>query len=1563
MSADRNLTISINVNAGQAVQAIQSIRGALSGLNQQQQQSNQSTKQQTQAVAQSTDQFKDWQQAIDRARRNAYAMTIAGYQLAASGRAITGALKETVEQASEVDFAIRRAATTLEILDETSAIFKGLTESVSETAIATKLFDAEEIARGYYFWGSTTGQVVKSQQDLMNVQKGLLPVMQAAAITETGYQTAIKGTLSILQQFRRPYSEAKKVTEDLFYITQKTANEYPDLIEAFKMVGPVANQMNVSLREVMLMFGKLGDVGIKGTTAGRALRQVFRQLSRETPIATKALNEATSAAFGMGKTFKEIVFPNGKFAGMSNFLSTLVKITENMDEAQRGHLFSIIATAAEMPTLITLVNQQAEAMKRNTTIFEDAEDKIDFRDAARVFAESWALMENSIKAVIGELKAKLQPIVLTIGRTFVEVFRPVAAVIGDAALALNKFAIAHPQLTKMAVAGIAALGALTLLGGSVLLLTGGIRLLSGAVLPQFILEMLKGAAAGNAAAGGIAAYNAAVATSGVVTKRNLASMAVYALTLGRVNLAARGAAASQAILNPGLLGTASATSLLGKRIAIFGTLMKPIHGLATGLGKIVAAGARLGAVAGIVTFVAGAFSGLFKALGGGGGDLFGSLGNSLQGVFAVLGKVAKLLVAVGMLFFKAGEAVGFMVGQLVKFVAAIPGIGLLGDAVSGVADVVGGAIDKIVADFDYLFTAIDTSIAKIQWSQMTEEQQKALTKAASAEEKAYTDMESRRVAAFTSMNEHTAALSAMGITDMMEALEGGMAEGAPALAESIDINLVNPFSQKFQEIKDAAREAGTAIPGLFASTIDPTALSAVMQPMVDSAIATLSNSNAKTKARTAAAETLFSFVDEFYHSGAENIPPAAAGVVDFAIAAIQSKDPEMRNLGYNAMVWMAQGHVDGGASAVGPAINSILSASQKLIASTNPGQRKLGYNMMANLALGMANNEPNKATKAVLMSAYRMLASGNPAMMATGYNLMVSMANGLSSGSTVVAALLNRLRNAMVSTLGPGAVGAIFGAYMAAIHQQYGMMQVKFGALPKIDFNASQFSIPSVGSGGGLFSPAPSGGSKGTKGAKGKSSSGDKESPLENALNVAEQGVRLYEALRKLEGVNLMALVKSTMAGVAKALTHAVNISYNYAKTVSAKKLKVVAEWSTVASSVAGLVGQAAESFEKLGGYKNVKLSVFKSILSDVSEAVRAAAYYGKSFKAKALVAATQFADTGATVVGAIGSAFETFSKIGAYTRVSKGVLNNIAADMVIAVKVLIDAMKGIKQTLVDNAAEFGSAASTIVGAFADAFGAFKDLNAYEKPLPDILRKIRESMVDAIGQLAMASDQFKFSDEQLTKLLNFADLTEKVMAAFNLTWQTFNQDIRKVDEWRVRPDLGVVFKDIASTVRGFDAIAALYSTDRIDKIGKMATTASGIAGAIEAFFGIGKNVSQDPDVLSRMVAEALGAISIVMADFAHSFEQTGVDIIQSFVSGVRSQEGVLSAEMERIRAITSGALVVGAVVVTGDNPNVTITHIIKDPDGALQSASSQQVADLLSGQTFLTNLSHAVNTQ
>jgi TP901 family phage tail tape measure protein len=437
------------------------------------------------------DELSKLEQKFDAVFRAASHLQALGSDLTGMGKATIGVLKESVDQWGEYEFAIHRAAGALSIFDTTSPIFFDLQKAVDEAAQEVRLFPAEEIAKAVYYWGSATGQTVETHEDLQLVMEGLIPIMQTAAITETDYEQAIKGTYQIIQQYRLGLTRqataqdvaagsAKKVgeeisntadiTQKLMMVTQNTAAEYSDLVEAFKYTGSIAPALGVGYEEILVTLGRLADLGIRGSSAGRALQQTFSKLVDPTVRASKALDEAWQNAYGLGKTFDSMVFPNGKFIGLTEYVDMLADVTEEMTEKERNNLVAIMTTQNELRTMIPLIEDQIRARKEGISVYDD--EKFALQNAAEQFQKTTHLLEISWKGTLGYLQATIGPVVRLIGAEVARIATPFIERLGVMLKQVKLWLDTHPEIVEWGVRFAAIAGTILLVAGALFTAVG-----------------------------------------------------------------------------------------------------------------------------------------------------------------------------------------------------------------------------------------------------------------------------------------------------------------------------------------------------------------------------------------------------------------------------------------------------------------------------------------------------------------------------------------------------------------------------------------------------------------------------------------------------------------------------------------------------------------------------------------------------------------------------------------------------------------------------------------------------------------------------------------------------------------------------------------------------------------------------------------------------------------------------------------------------------------------------------------------------------------------------------
>jgi TP901 family phage tail tape measure protein len=412
--------------------------------------------------------------------RASYRLMNVGYQLVGAAKAVFGAITDMTDAWGAFEFTTNRAAGALQIwkgsAESINPVYEALIQNLLASSKELRLFPAEEVAKATYFWGSTTGQTVRNMADLKVVMEAINPLMKVAALTQTSYEQAIKGTYSIITQYGKSLTDVDDITAKLFLATQRTALEFGDLINSFKYVGPTAHALGITFEEVTQVLGALGDAGLRGSMSGRGLRQMFIRLVKPPEVAAQALDSLFKNTVSLGKSFDELVFPNGKFVGITKFVNYLAIALKDATSAQRNNLYAVASTANELPVITALVENQIKVLRGQTDAYDMNKASVsDAANAAMQFKKNWELLAESWKGLTGRLTRGVEVIKIQVGRVLAGALAESVKRLTEFIDRIERWVRRNPEIIKT-------LGQLGAALAAVAGIAGGMFLLSGAML-------------------------------------------------------------------------------------------------------------------------------------------------------------------------------------------------------------------------------------------------------------------------------------------------------------------------------------------------------------------------------------------------------------------------------------------------------------------------------------------------------------------------------------------------------------------------------------------------------------------------------------------------------------------------------------------------------------------------------------------------------------------------------------------------------------------------------------------------------------------------------------------------------------------------------------------------------------------------------------------------------------------------------------------------------------------------------------------------------------------------
>lgn len=173
------------------------------------------------------------------------------------------------------------------------------------------------------------------ESNLALTKMGLAPQIASQALpiladmaTATGAEIKHVSTvvLDVMRQFGMNYydiAEVQRAANVLFQVEAQTSiDNFEEVAEAMKYVGPVAHTLGISFEEVSAILGILANRGIKGSLAGNAMKNMFLNILKASPGVNKELKTMNIETMSFAAILEELQKRGVK---VTDFLATFQK--------------------------------------------------------------------------------------------------------------------------------------------------------------------------------------------------------------------------------------------------------------------------------------------------------------------------------------------------------------------------------------------------------------------------------------------------------------------------------------------------------------------------------------------------------------------------------------------------------------------------------------------------------------------------------------------------------------------------------------------------------------------------------------------------------------------------------------------------------------------------------------------------------------------------------------------------------------------------------------------------------------------------------------------------------------------------------------------------------------------------------------------------------------------------------------------------------------------------------------------------------------------------------------
>lgn len=278
-----------------------------------------------------------------------------------------------------------------------------------------------------------------------------------AAAGDIPFTQSAEVLVNVLRAFNLPASEASKVIDSIAGAANASTVDIADMATSLKYAAAPAAALGVSVEDVNAALAILGNRGIKGSTAGTALRRVFINLAAPTKAVTEELKSlGIVAEDGTNKLFDS-----------AGNLKSIPEVFDLLGQSMKG--FTAQQKVAALNTIFgaRAVNSALILMEQGSQGFAAIQEQIGQTSAADVAAKRMDNLAGAVK----RFKAAMEATFIQAGSPFQDFLKNIVELARKVILAFGKL----PRgLQTFILAAIAVVGVLSVFAGAFLLTIGNI---------------------------------------------------------------------------------------------------------------------------------------------------------------------------------------------------------------------------------------------------------------------------------------------------------------------------------------------------------------------------------------------------------------------------------------------------------------------------------------------------------------------------------------------------------------------------------------------------------------------------------------------------------------------------------------------------------------------------------------------------------------------------------------------------------------------------------------------------------------------------------------------------------------------------------------------------------------------------------------------------------------------------------------------------------------------------------------------------------------------------------
>lgn len=265
-------------------------------------------------------------------------------------------------------------------------------DALREKAIdlgATTAFSAGEVA-------SAMTEMAKAGWGTQQILDGMGGVLDAAAASGEDLASVATIVADAITGFGMEASDSTRVADLLTQAANSGTIGINDLGETFKYIAPIAGAMGLSIEDVTTAVAAMSMAGIKGSSAGTALRTMLTNLVNPAGQSKKAIEE-----LGLSATNAD-----GSMKSLDEIVSMLRTSFDGMTEAEKAQYAAMLAGQEGMSGLLSLLNLTEEEYNAIAASMDNANG---------VAQETATIMQDNLQSKVEQLGGSLESLAIKLG--------------------------------------------------------------------------------------------------------------------------------------------------------------------------------------------------------------------------------------------------------------------------------------------------------------------------------------------------------------------------------------------------------------------------------------------------------------------------------------------------------------------------------------------------------------------------------------------------------------------------------------------------------------------------------------------------------------------------------------------------------------------------------------------------------------------------------------------------------------------------------------------------------------------------------------------------------------------------------------------------------------------------------------------------------------------------------------------------------------------------------------------------------------------------------------------